>query len=154
MAERLPPELFDDITWYICNMSRCSTQAGYTGAPKERSDPLTKRELGACSLTCMYWAEQIRPHIFRETTLRSREDYISILNFAKSATVTPHVGTLITLNSANDIADFTMDPSRHSLLAGSPLLQPSMGLCIRYRLGGSRFYLYVVVDIPGPSQNA
>ena len=50
---------------------------------EEGSKKQLKRYLGQCSLVCRYWAKHSRRRIFESITLRTPEDAIQLLEFAK-----------------------------------------------------------------------
>ena len=61
-AADLPEELFATVLAYVCpDLYDCATAE-------------EKRLLSACSLTCVWWAQQCRRHIFEMLTLRSAND--------------------------------------------------------------------------------
>ncbi|KAI0763895.1 hypothetical protein BC629DRAFT_968707 [Irpex lacteus] len=80
LGSRIPPELFDDILFYV-NVDRVSQQEDEElgslirdpGMPSTQ-DILT--DLRRCSLVCLFWANRCREHMFSDATLwiRSYED--------------------------------------------------------------------------------
>ncbi|KIP10627.1 hypothetical protein PHLGIDRAFT_125483 [Phlebiopsis gigantea 11061_1 CR5-6] len=44
---------------------------------------VNKRELGTLSLICRYWAKRSRPHLFRQTTIRSLTDLDTLVQIMK-----------------------------------------------------------------------
>ncbi|KAI0084303.1 hypothetical protein BDY19DRAFT_997794 [Irpex rosettiformis] len=68
LGASIPPELFEDILFYVGDEGRlwCSV------------DPTARREemkhLSACALTCVYWAQLTRERMFRRLVLRSAKD--------------------------------------------------------------------------------
>lgn len=47
---------------------------------------MSKREIGACSMTCRYWAMKCRYWMFASISLKSREDFDSFLQLIDTAT--------------------------------------------------------------------
>jgi hypothetical protein len=78
MHYRLPPELFDGII-------KSYTTIGGPGVNPALAVQMTKRELGACSLTCRFWARKCRPQILSFISLRSHEDFKQLLHLIDSA---------------------------------------------------------------------
>lgn len=75
-AAHLPPELFSVILGYVgddCLMGSSSMKKA------------AKKRVSACSLTCLYWAQLCRPHIFSTITLCSLQDIRDIQAFATSS---------------------------------------------------------------------
>lgn len=77
LASRIPPELFEDILFYV-NVDRDSQESlNYlerkSGTPSP-NDTLT--DLKQCSLVCLFWANKCREHMFSEKNLniKSYED--------------------------------------------------------------------------------
>ncbi|KAJ3555559.1 hypothetical protein NM688_g2511 [Phlebia brevispora] len=66
----VPPELFDDIIELVRDQQKCV-------------DREEKRVLGACALTCRYWADKCQPYIFDRISLRSRHDFMELCDFRK-----------------------------------------------------------------------
>lgn len=48
---------------------------------------VSRRELGALSLTCRYWAIRCRPHLFKKTTIRSIADLGTLIQTLKHFTI-------------------------------------------------------------------
>ncbi|KAI0763921.1 hypothetical protein BC629DRAFT_969929 [Irpex lacteus] len=73
LAARVPPELFDDILFYV-NVDRVSQrQMDYTTLIRHRGKPSlndTLTDLKQCSLVCLFWANRCRSHMFLESGLR------------------------------------------------------------------------------------
>jgi hypothetical protein len=89
---------------------------------KDRKDVL--RHLGACALTCSYWAKTCRPKIFRRVRLRSIEDVrrLSSLVLHTPQSFPPAVLLIKCLLVVQSLDD---QPWLHTLR-----LQPSLGLII------------------------
>ncbi|KAI0763910.1 hypothetical protein BC629DRAFT_1596844 [Irpex lacteus] len=73
LAARVPPELFDDILFYV-NINRASQRwcTRVTNLQRNRGRPSAKdilTDLKQCSLVCLFWANRCREHIFRDRTL-------------------------------------------------------------------------------------
>lgn len=75
LAARIPPELFDDILFYV-NVDRASRRHGKyewgkslqrNRGESSRNDVLT--HLKRCSLVCPFWANKCREHMFSDRTL-------------------------------------------------------------------------------------
>lgn len=74
-AADLPPELFPIIIGHLFDSSFLSI---YCRPPVDDAKVSalkdTKQHLSACSLTCLWWAQQCRPVVFQMLTLRSADD--------------------------------------------------------------------------------
>ncbi|KAI0763917.1 hypothetical protein BC629DRAFT_1596848 [Irpex lacteus] len=83
LAARIPPELFDDILFFV-NVDRVSQRKEHnrgsgnylTRNRGEASPEDVLTDLKQCSLVCLFWANRCREHMFSERTLeiRSYED--------------------------------------------------------------------------------
>ena len=71
IAKRIPQELFSNIIYFLCSEKYHS------------DDGDSSRKLGKFSLVSRYWASKIRPYIFETITLRSRDDALTFIMFAK-----------------------------------------------------------------------
>lgn len=75
----VPPELFANILSFVGDEVRL--------CPRE--DPTDRREemkhLSACALTCVYWAQLTRPHMFSEPVLRSADDLHRLHSFLRAS---------------------------------------------------------------------
>lgn len=76
MHYRIPPELFDIIIDSFTEWPTFNPGLGVR---------MTKRELGACSLVCRYWARRCRYWIFATLSVRSREDFNDLLHLIDTA---------------------------------------------------------------------
>ena len=65
----IPPELFDDILWFI-------THDNYGHSTAITSSE--KHVLSICGTVCRHWARDSRPHLFRHLKLRSGDDLESL----------------------------------------------------------------------------
>lgn len=73
-AEDLPPELIRLVVSYLY-----VRDTGRYGA--------LKRGLATCSLTCRYWASILRPLLFENIEIRSRQDAFQLQQFLESLTI-------------------------------------------------------------------
>lgn len=76
-AADLPPELFPIIIGYVTDAAQGRHFLSLEG---------TKKHLAACSLTCLWWAQQCRPHMFQYLTLRSADDICVLRSLLASRT--------------------------------------------------------------------
>ncbi|KAI0748980.1 hypothetical protein BC629DRAFT_130016 [Irpex lacteus] len=81
LAARIPPELFDDILFYVNvdRVSQCDEYNKGSSLRRNRGEPDLKdilTDLKRCSLVCLFWANRCREHMFSDGTLwiRSYED--------------------------------------------------------------------------------
>lgn len=74
-AMDLPEELFEVVVTFLCD----------TEIPIGDDTPfnLPRKQLGRLALTCRYWAHHIRARQFSKAVLRSRDDALAFLSFAK-----------------------------------------------------------------------
>ncbi|KAI0090861.1 hypothetical protein BDY19DRAFT_741680 [Irpex rosettiformis] len=94
-AADLPPELFPLILQHLTDDDQ----------GREYSRRSTKYDLSAVSLTCRFWAERCRPHLFRSLNLQTKEhlyEFSELLDQASHALqeVTPltvHLQTLLVI---------------------------------------------------------
>jgi hypothetical protein len=74
-AANIPPELFDDILWYIPPFRYIDGLGlglgAYRALPESKEE---KSHLSLCSLVCRHWARLCRPHIFAYVRLRCSDD--------------------------------------------------------------------------------
>lgn len=136
----IPPELFQRIIENLCS------------APE-----LKKHDLGLCSLTCRYWAATIRPDIFRELTLRSRDDAIAFLQFIRpeSTTTVASFGAYVQKLSLEQLIRPHGVPWMHLVAlasGGGPPLLPKLSKVVVMLMGGDRtqsaFPTSIYADIP------
>ncbi|KAI0763901.1 hypothetical protein BC629DRAFT_1596841 [Irpex lacteus] len=75
LAARIPPELFEDILFYV-NVDRVSQRPNWNpegdALERNRGEPSPEDiliDLKRCSLVCLFWANRCREHIFQDKTL-------------------------------------------------------------------------------------
>lgn len=71
LAGRIPPELFENILFYV-NVNRDS-QTHHKNLERKSGTPSPKdilTDLKQCSLVCLFWANRCREHMFSHRTLR------------------------------------------------------------------------------------
>ncbi|KAI0084299.1 hypothetical protein BDY19DRAFT_541759 [Irpex rosettiformis] len=92
LGASIPPELFEDILFYVGNEDRL----------KPCEDPTARREemkhLSACALTCVYWAQLTRERMFGRLILRSSKDTSglrSLLTHASPSDRIDPIGTFL-----------------------------------------------------------
>lgn len=76
MAGRVPPELFERICGYIGDEKLEWTE----DLEDDRYVAPRPTHSGSASLTARYWSDRIRPYMFNEVSLRSREDALSFIS--------------------------------------------------------------------------
>lgn len=96
---QLPIELVHRIGWVLGGTDLFVVQAIHPDNLRQ-----TKHELGACSLTCKYWAARIRPLIFTKLAIRSREDALAFIHLCHSATPGTSVGAFVKFLTLNQSA--------------------------------------------------
>ncbi|KAI0084318.1 hypothetical protein BDY19DRAFT_542839 [Irpex rosettiformis] len=79
LGASIPPELFEDILFYVGDGDRLM--------PSE--DPTARREemkhLSACALTCVYWAQLTRVDMFQRLVLRSSKDISGLRSLLRAS---------------------------------------------------------------------
>ncbi|KAI0763898.1 hypothetical protein BC629DRAFT_1737943 [Irpex lacteus] len=76
LAARIPPELFDDILFFV-NVDRVAQREEYNRnngnyLTRNRGEPSPEdvlTDLKQCSLVCLFWANRCREHMFSDRTL-------------------------------------------------------------------------------------
>ena len=81
LAKRIPPELFRNILGFL--QVRDETQEYHPRYTRDYN-LLTKHELGQLALVCRDWARICQKHIFAHITLRSKQDFIYLLQMSSS----------------------------------------------------------------------
>ena len=86
LAASIPPELFKNVLAYVgdeCLLVNTdmldTTSPNHVSAIAARRDEM--RHLSACTLTCVYWAQLTREHLFQRLILRSSKDMSGLLSF-------------------------------------------------------------------------
>lgn len=90
----LPPDIVTNILQFLGGKTidyRCF----YKRYKDRRPLQLSKRELGACSLTCRAWAVRLRGVLFAKLTLRSREDVSPFFSLCTSSFAGRRTGPLV-----------------------------------------------------------
>ncbi|KAI0083432.1 hypothetical protein BDY19DRAFT_1032314 [Irpex rosettiformis] len=75
-STRIPPELFDNVLFYLCLVS---------GPYRRRNGGLSRRAVMSCSLVCLRWANICRQALFRDKWLKIRSSE-ELQTFTKYAT--------------------------------------------------------------------
>lgn len=83
----LPSEIVDRILDFVVEEQPSSIRV---------VDRFTKAQLGACALTCRYWAGRCRKRIFGSLTLNSEDDLSKLIDFMAIPRSTLEVADLIT----------------------------------------------------------
>ena len=83
IAHRIPPELFERILLRLEPHELQTSPSWTMWVEGEGPKKQLKRYLGQCSLVCRYWAKHSRRRIFENIALRTPEDAIQLLEFAK-----------------------------------------------------------------------
>lgn len=119
MANRIPPELFENIIQHLCR---------YRDPYGRREVPLlTNRELGSCSLVSRYWAEKIRPFLFHNPAVHTRADAMSLLEFLQpreSATIANISKYVEVIHIVHDLT-VEQPPCTHLLLCHGARMLPA-----------------------------
>lgn len=84
MAKRIPPELFERIIWHLNAEYNKLMEPLEMVSPWDKESSNMKQHLGLCSLTCKYWANNIRPYMFARLALRSRSDALFFIELLKA----------------------------------------------------------------------
>lgn len=68
-AASIPPELFEDILFYVCEDTDGPVYSDSEGPDLQYRETL--KNIAACSLTCVYWARVCRQRMFRRVWIKS-----------------------------------------------------------------------------------
>ena len=142
LAASIPPELFKNILAYVGSAGR----PGYVSdGVRTYFDVDVRREemkqLSACALTCVYWAQSTRERMFQFLILRSSKDmsgYLSLLRAAQSPRIPP-------------ICDILQYLAVYYTLGDHPWFHNLTGLWARYRVSHLD---QIELHITGPARPA
>lgn len=86
MGSRFPPEVFGVVIEAFTTWSSLNPKHGVR---------MSKREVGACSLTSRFWAQRCRYWQFASISFHSREDFDSFLNLVDTAPYIEDIPSLV-----------------------------------------------------------
>ena len=146
LAASIPPELFENILAYVRNEAQLFSDDIFdTTSPHNASALAARRDgmryLSACALTCVYWAQLTRQHIFFLLILRSSKDMYGLLSLFRapqSPRITP-------------ICDILQDLYVYYTLGDHPWFHNLAGLRSRHRISHLED---VILYITGPATPA
>ncbi len=127
-AADIPPELFDDILFYVCEHAWSLLDLSLE--IQDRKEAV--KDVAACSLTCVYWARFCRQWMFRNISVRNYDDMCA---FSSLVVNTPK--TLQPICEYVDVATLVQHvgdrPWLHLLLLHRPLFpfRPHTGIYFR-----------------------